>query len=75
MENVIEKREQPRAGQILREKELLSLLKISDTTLWRLERSGGFPKRFRLGPGCVGWDHNEVLEWLESRKAERAEAQ
>lgn len=68
MNEASEKREQLRAGQILRKKELLSLLKISDPTLWRLEHAGDFPRRFRIGPGCVGWDHAEILDWLEAKK-------
>ena len=44
----------------------------SNSTLIRLERAGRFPKRIRLSGACVCWDRNEVLEFIEARKAERA---
>ena len=39
---------------------------LSQTTLWRRERAGEFPKRRRLGPNAVGWMESEVDEWLEA---------
>jgi prophage regulatory protein len=43
----------------------------SDMHIWRLEKSGRFPKRIRLGPNRVGWSAREVAAWIEARKAER----
>ena len=38
----------------------------------RLEKAGKFPKRMNLGEnGRVGWSLREVLQWIESKKAER----
>jgi len=44
----------------------------SNSTLIRLEQAGRFPKRIRLSGACVCWDRDEVLGFIEARKAERA---
>ncbi len=44
----------------------------SNSTLIRLEQTGRFPQRIRLSGACVCWDRDEVLEFIEARKAERA---
>lgn len=61
-------------NQILRKKEVLALLKISDPTIWRMERDGKFPKRIRLGGAACGWLAAEIDAWLEKKKAARNEA-
>lgn len=43
----------------------------SNSTLIRLEQAGRFPVRIRLSGACVCWDREEVLSWIEARKAER----
>ncbi len=53
--------------QILRTHDVLELTGLSRTTIWRLERGGRFPTRFRLSENSVGWDKDEVLEWIKSR--------
>ncbi len=56
--------------RILRKKELLAMIGLSDATIWRMERDGKFPKRVRLGSNSCGWFESEVLNWM----AELAEA-
>ena len=55
---------------------LLSKAQVRELVLYsfahidRLEASGNFPKRLRLGngPRCrVGWVESEVVEWIEER--------
>ena len=55
--------------KFLRQRELTETTGLSRTTLWRMERSGAFPRRRRLGPNCVGWVDDEVNEWKKSREA------
>lgn len=43
----------------------------SDMQIWRMEKSGTFPKRIKLGPHRVGWSLHEVTEWIDARKARR----
>lgn len=56
--------------RIIRKPELLSIVGLSDATIWRQERDGRFPRRIRLGGNSVGWIESEVADWL----AERMEA-
>jgi len=53
--------------KIIRKKELLNLIGLSDTTVWRLERKGKFPKRLRLGPKSVGWLYKDIISWIEKK--------
>jgi len=55
---------------ILRTAKLQTYVGLSRTTIWRLEKSGQFPKRVRLGQNSVGWLKGDVDTWLESRKGE-----
>jgi len=53
---------------IMRSNTLQQYVQLSRTTIWRLEKSGQFPKRVRLGQNSVGWLKGDVDTWLESRK-------
>lgn len=50
-----------------RKPELLKLLGISDTTLWRMEQAGEFVKRKQITSRLVGWNRAEVDNWIASR--------
>ena len=50
-------------------KTLLQKIPLSDVTIWRMEKSGQFPKRRQLSPGRVAWLASEVDAWIESREA------
>lgn len=58
--------------RILRKPDLISMVRLSDTTIWRMERAGKFPKRIRLGGQSVGWFQHEVNSWLDQKAAARA---
>lgn len=60
--------------RILRKKELLHMVPLSDATIWRMERDGKFPKRLQLGGNSVGWPESEVNAWLDNLKAARLKA-
>lgn len=45
----------------------------SNSSLLRAESRKAFPRRVRLSAAKVCWDRQEVLEWIEARKAERAD--
>lgn len=47
-------------------------IKLSNSSLLRVEARGAFPRRLRLSPATVSWDRAEVEAWIEARKAERA---
>jgi len=58
-------------NQIIRKPELFSKLSLSDATIWRMEKSGKFPRRIKLGGNSVGWFENEVEAWLLKKSADR----
>ncbi len=55
-----------RTMRILSEKALRELVLYSPAHVDRLEKSGRFPKRVRLGPCRVGWVESEVLERVQA---------
>jgi prophage regulatory protein len=57
--------------KIIRKPELFSRIGLSDATIWRMEKSGKFPKRLQLGGNSIGWLESEVSTWLESKAADR----
>lgn len=60
--------------QIIRRKKLLHLVGLSDSTIYRKELAGEFPRRVKLSSHSVGWRQSEVEEWLENRpRAEPSE--
>lgn len=56
--------------RIIRKKELLNMIGLSDSTVWRMENKGEFPIRLRIGKGC-GWLESEIHGWIKSRSEER----
>ena len=56
--------------QILRLKDVVELVGLSKTTIWRRMRAGEFPPAIRLGgpqTRAVGWKVTDVEAWLEQR--------
>lgn len=58
--------------RIMRKRELLRVVGLSDPTIWRMERAGRFPKRIHLGSNSVGWYESEILAWQEQKKESRS---
>ena len=52
----------------VRKRELSDMLGISDTTIWRMEKSGDFPRRRRISNNAVGYLLSEIQDWIESRE-------
>ena len=53
---------------ILRRAAVRAKTGLSDTTIWRLEKTGDFPQRIRLTEaGSVGWRESEVDAWVHNR--------
>ena len=62
---------EPTEDRIITAPERRQLVPYSDMHIWRLEKTGQFPKRIKLGPNRVGWSLREVQKWIEARKAAR----
>lgn len=41
---------------------------LSRSSIRRLEQMGKFPKRINIGDKSRGWDYEEVIAWMASRK-------
>lgn len=50
-------------------KELLTIVPLSLSTIYRLEKNGGFPKRWYITDGRCAWNAEEVERWLDERQA------
>ncbi len=64
------KLETPAPPKIIRKKELLHMLGVTDPTLYRWEQAGKFPARLQLGGNSVGWLTEEVDVWLATKKSD-----
>jgi len=51
--------------------EITQRIPYSQNHLRRLEASGDFPRRIRIGPNRVAWVRTEVNNWLQIRIAQR----
>jgi predicted DNA-binding transcriptional regulator AlpA len=53
---------------IIRFKELSKLLGgISRSSIDRWEKNKSFPKRIKLGLNSIGWNLEEVIQWIENK--------
>jgi len=52
---------------MLRRSEMVKLVGLGFTTVWRLENAGKFPARKQLSIGRVGWLRTEVASWIAGR--------
>lgn len=57
----------PSVDRFIGEAEIKKITSLSRSTRWRLERSGGFPKKRRISPNRVAWLESEILDWIEAR--------
>jgi prophage regulatory protein len=55
------------AERIIREPECKERTGLSRATRWRLERTGKFPARVQLSPGCCGWRESEICARIAAR--------
>jgi len=62
---------EPAQDRIMRKKEVLAVVGLSDVSVWRQERAGTFPKRLRLGGNSVGWLKSEIDRWLQQLADDR----
>ena len=53
--------------QYLRPKVTSQITGYSQSHIWRMEKVGTFPKRYKLGPNAVGHDAHEVYTWMRNR--------
>jgi predicted DNA-binding transcriptional regulator AlpA len=64
----------PGMCRLLRIREVLQLCGLSRATLYREIKLRTFPAPVKLSARSVGWLHDEVMQWLETRIAQRGPA-
>ncbi|MFL6799241.1 MAG: helix-turn-helix transcriptional regulator [Xanthobacteraceae bacterium] len=47
------------------------LVPLSDSTVWRMERRGEFPRRIPISDKRVAWRRSEIARWLAGREVAR----
>jgi prophage regulatory protein len=40
---------------------------LSRSTIWRLERSGLFPRHRRISLNAVAWSEKEIVDWIQAK--------
>jgi len=61
--------------RIVTAKERRHLIPFSDMHINRLEQSGDFPRRVRIGANRVGWLLSELQAWIEEKAEARDDSQ
>ena len=56
-------------AQILRRKDVESMVGLSRSTIYKLMNQGLFPKAIRLGPRAVGWRISDIENWINQQAA------
>ena len=56
------------SDQFLRRREVQKRTSLSNSTIWRLESRGEFPRRRKISPGAVAWLQSEIEAWIAERE-------
>ncbi|RUO78934.1 transcriptional regulator [Idiomarina tyrosinivorans] len=57
--------------QLIKLQDVSKLTTLSRSSIYRLIKDGMFPAPVNLGYRSVAWVEREVIDWVESRLAER----
>ena len=57
------------AQVFMKRSEVVAMVGLGYSTIWRLERVGKFPARRKLTSYRVGWVRSEVEGWIQEREA------
>ena len=47
------------------------MVNLSPCQIYRLVKTGKFPRQIRMSPNRVGWLRSEIEQWVEDRKQAR----
>ena len=53
--------------QIIRLPDVISLTKLSRSSVYALIKSGSFPPPIKLSQRAIGWRQDAITNWLDSR--------
>ena len=65
----------PDDDKLIRLPEVMRLVGLCRSSIYRLEAAGLFPQRRKIGPRAVAWLLREVLEWIGRRPLVRKTSQ
>lgn len=54
--------------KILKEIEVIEIIGLSHTTLYRLMKANKFPRPIRLSTNRVGWSQDVIYTWIEEKQ-------
>ncbi|MET4207711.1 AlpA family phage regulatory protein [Bradyrhizobium sp. LA2.1] len=55
-----------RPRRMLNEKQVLEIIPVGRTTLYRMEKSGRFPKSTYISPNRRVWFEDEIVAWQDA---------
>jgi len=58
------------SNRIIREPERAAITGVGKMPWYTLEKQGKVPRRINITTRTVGWDLNEINEWVENKIAE-----
>ena len=53
----------PAPRRMLNERQVLEIVPVSATTLWRMEKAGKFPRSTYISPNRRVWFEDEITKW------------
>lgn len=59
---------------LIKRKQLLRKVPLSERTILDMEKRGEFPRRFTISQSLVAWDLDEVDAWIDEKKNAGAQA-
>lgn len=58
------------ARNLLDKRDVIKKTRMAESSIWRREHHGDFPKRIRIGGKCY-WLEHEVDAWIDAQAATR----
>jgi prophage regulatory protein len=58
-----------KTDRMVRPREYTILTGLSKSSIWRLQKSGQFPKNCKLSAGTVGIKLSQIQKWLDDRES------
>lgn len=56
----------PRPRRMLNEKQVLEIVPVGRSTLWRMEKAGRFPRSTYISPNRRIWFEDEIVRWQKA---------
>lgn len=63
--------QQPKLQKWIRINEVMSLTSLSRPTIYRLMKSGKFPKSVTIGSKTIAWRESDLLAWQDGKQPQQ----